>query len=95
MGEIGAIIDAAADIADASDVVGLERWRLEELVRTVINLSGDGPCEVEVTPEMLDAGYAEYVKACLAEFPIEADKLAIEKIYRAMEDARRKPKEPA
>ena len=40
--------------------------------------------EIEITPEMVEAGYRVFVAACVTDDPLEADKLLVEEIYRAM-----------
>ena len=40
--------------------------------------------EIEITPEMVEAGYRVLVGACLTDDLLEADKLTVAEIYRAM-----------
>jgi hypothetical protein len=41
-------------------------------------------CEIEITPEMVEAGYRVFVAAPVTDDPLEADKLLVSEIYRAM-----------
>lgn len=47
--------------------------------------------EIEVTDEMIEAGYAALAAACITEHLLDADRLTVAEIYRAMEAARPKP----
>ncbi len=40
--------------------------------------------EVEVTPEMVEAGVTVLWASCAIEHPLQADRLVVEDIYRAM-----------
>ena len=42
------------------------------------------PEEVEVTPEMIEAGVTVLWESCAVEHPLGADRLVVEEIYRAM-----------
>ena len=45
--------------------------------------------EIQVTPEMMEAGFRVLVKSGIADDPLEADKLWLAEIYQAMEEQRR------
>lgn len=40
--------------------------------------------EIEVTPEMIEAGYIILVNSCITDDPLEADRLLVADIYRAI-----------
>ena len=40
--------------------------------------------EIEVTAEMIEAGYQVFVRSGVMDDPLEADRLTVEEIYRAM-----------
>jgi hypothetical protein len=44
--------------------------------------------EIEVTPEMLECGYQVLRASGITDDPMEADKLLVERIYRAMFSSR-------
>ncbi len=44
--------------------------------------------EIEVTPEMMAAGFRVFAMSGVTDDPLEADKLLVEKIYLAMESCR-------
>jgi hypothetical protein len=37
--------------------------------------------EIEITPEMVEAGYRAFVRSGVTDDPLEADKLTVEEIY--------------
>jgi hypothetical protein len=39
----------------------------------------------DITPEMIEAGYNVLVKACITDDPLEADRLVVSDIFRAMD----------
>ena len=43
-----------------------------------------GKCEIEVTPEMIEAGFKVLKEAGLTDDLLEADRLTVSEIYRAM-----------
>lgn len=40
--------------------------------------------EIEITPEMIEAGYRVLISSGVTDDPLEADRLWVEEIYRAM-----------
>ena len=50
--------------------------------------SADRPVQIEVTQEMIDAGYAILLASCITDGPLEADKEWVREIYRAMHAVR-------
>ena len=44
--------------------------------------------EIEITAEMIEAGYAILVGSGLIEWPLEGDKIMVSEMYRAMHRAR-------
>ena len=42
------------------------------------------PVEPEITPEMIEAGYQVLLASGLTDDPLEADKLTVAEIFRAM-----------
>ncbi len=53
---------------------------------------GEKPEEIEVTDEMIEVGFAALAKECLADALLEADRMAVARIYRAMHE--HEPKHP-
>jgi len=47
-------------------------------------MSHRGSPEIETTPEMIEAGYRAFINSGVTDDPLEADKLLVEEIYRAM-----------
>ena len=46
--------------------------------------ANEAESEVEVTPEMIEAGFAVLVSSAITDDPLEADRLVVADIYRAM-----------
>jgi len=46
---------------------------------------------IEVTPQMIEAGYAALATACVVDDLSEADKLVVVRIYRAMRQCELSP----
>lgn len=51
------------------------------MARKAENTSTD---EIEITPEMIEAGYRLFVASGVTDDPLEADKLLVSEIYRSM-----------
>jgi hypothetical protein len=45
--------------------------------------------EIEITPEMVEAGYRVFCESGVTDDPLEADRLLVVEIYRAMHRATR------
>jgi hypothetical protein len=46
--------------------------------------------EIEITPEMVEAGFKVLLESGITEFPLEADKLWVTEIFRSMCSVRRR-----
>jgi hypothetical protein len=52
--------------------------------------AGASANEIEITPEMIEAGFNVLLESGIAEFPLEADKLWVTEIFRSMCSVRRR-----
>jgi hypothetical protein len=48
--------------------------------------------EIEVTPEMVEAGYGVLEASAITDYLLEGDKITVAQIYRAMQRERRRLK---
>jgi len=47
--------------------------------------------EIEITPEMIEAGFKALVESGITEFPLEGDRLTVAEIFHSMYSTRPRP----